>query len=136
MATRLVKRSRFEPQNAAKDPLTRLRQNARTPVMPVSFAAALDAFATEQRRNNRSRANRLRHAWELAIEQLPGVPAAAKDAELRSRDGRLTVTVDSPAMAHELGVVYRAALLAKLREIDDRDTIIDLTVKARSRRRK
>lgn len=136
MTTRLVKRPKIDPQNAAKDPLARLRQNVRTPVMPVSFAAAMAAFSAEHRRNNRSRGNRLRDAWELAVSQVAGVPRAAKDADVRARDGKVTVTVDNPALAHELGVVYRAALLAKMKEIDNRDTIIALTVKARSQRRK
>lgn len=137
MATRLVKRTRTDPQHASKDPLERLRQNARAPLSPVSFAAAVNAYMLEQRRNNRSRLQRLRNAWELAVGQIPAISQAAAKADVRAvaKTGAMVVTVDNPALAHELGVVYRSVLLAKLRELlHGRDSISELTVKARSQR--
>ncbi len=141
MVTRLVRRPKIDPQDVSKDPLERLRQNDRhTPVMPVSFAAALNAYIGEQRRNNRSRLQRLRNAWSLAVESVPGVNArAAEKADVRAvaKTGAMIVTVDNPALAHELGVVYREPLLARLRELlQGRDSISELQVKSRSRRRR
>lgn len=138
MATRLVKRPRIDPATASKDPLERLRQNTRAPLAPVSFAAAVSAYMGEQRRNNRSRLQRLRNAWELAVEQIPAISESAGKADVRAvaKTGAMIVTVDNPALAHELGVVYRSILLAKLRELlHGRDSISELTVKSRGRRR-
>ncbi len=139
MVTRLVRRSRTDPQTVSKDPLERLRQNSRAPAMPVSFAAALNVFLGEQRRNNRSRLQRVRNAWALAVEEVPGISPSAADADVRAvaRTGAVVVTVDNPALAHELGVVYREPLLAKMRELlKGRDSISELQVKTRSRRRR
>jgi hypothetical protein len=141
MVTRLVRRPKTEPQSASKDPLERLRQNDRHALlMPVSFAAALNAYMGEQRRSNRSRLQRLRNAWALAIESVPGVnthAAAKADVRAVAKTGAMIVTVDNPALAHELGVVYREPLLARLRELlKGRDSISELQVKSRSRRRK
>jgi hypothetical protein len=109
-------------------------------MMPVSFAAALNAYMGEQRRNNRSRLQRLRNAWLLAIEAVPGVnthASAKADVRAVAKTGAMIVTVDNPALAHELGVVYREPLLARLRELlKGRDSISELQVKSRSRRRK
>jgi hypothetical protein len=140
MTTRLVRRPQISPQQASKDPLTRLRQNARTPVMPVPFAHALAVLLTEQKRVNRSRLLRLRSAWEMAIEQVRGVNVeAAKRADVRSvgKSGEVRVTVDNPAQAHELGVVYREKLLDAMRELlDGKDSISSLVIKAKPARRK
>jgi hypothetical protein len=138
MATRLVRRPQNDPANAPKDALERLRRNTRTPLTPVSFAAAVNAYMLEQRRNNRSRLQRLRNAWELAVEQIPAISQTAAKADVRAvaKTGAMIVTVDNPALAHELGVVYRSILLAKLRELlHGRDSISELTVKARGKRR-
>jgi hypothetical protein len=140
MGNRLVKRTRVAPQTASKEPLERLRQNVRAPLLPVSFAAALSAYIGEQRRNNRSRLQRVRNAWLLAIESVPGVNAtAAAQADVRAvaKTGAIHVTVDNPALAHELGVVYRNALLERLRELlKGRDSVSGLTIKSRGARRK
>jgi hypothetical protein len=137
MGNRLVKRARIDPQTASKEPLERLRQNTRTPLSPVSFAAALSAYIGEQRRNNRSRLQRVRNAWALAVESVPGVnaePAAQADVRAVAKTGAIQVTVDNPALAHELGVVYRSALLERLRELlKGRDSVSGLTVKFRGR---
>jgi hypothetical protein len=135
MSTRLVTRPKISPKDAAKDPLTRLRQNARSPLMPVPFAQALSVLLTEQRRVNRSRLLRLRGAWEMAIDQIPGLNAeAAKRADVRSvgKSGEVRVTVDSPALAHELGVVYREKLLDRMRALlEGKDSISNLVIKPR-----
>jgi hypothetical protein len=140
MGNRLVKRTRVAPQTASKEPLERLRQNVRAPLLPVSFAAALSAYIGEQRRSNRSRLQRVRNAWLLAIESVPGVNAtAAAQADVRAvaKTGAIHVTVDNPALAHELGVVYRNALLERLRELlKGRDSVSGLTIKSRGARRK
>lgn len=140
MATRLVKRTRIAPQDASKDPLERLRQNTRTPLMPVSFAAALTVYMGEQKRNNRSRLQRIRNAWLMAIEQVPGVNAqAAAAAEVRNvaKTGAVHATLDNPSLAHELGVVYKQALFDKMRELlHGRDTISELMIHSRGGRRK
>jgi len=138
MTTRLVKRPKISPQQASKDPLERLRQNARTPVLPVPFAQALTVLLTEQKRVNRSRLQRIRAAWEMAVEQTPGLSAAARRAEVRSigKTGAVQVLVDSPALAHELGVVYRGALLACMRELlQGKDSVSELVVKLHGRRK-
>lgn len=55
---------------------------------------------------------RLEAAWVEAVGR-----RSAQGARLRSfRGGTLTVDVDSAALAHELGVYHRRALLARLRE--------------------
>jgi hypothetical protein len=135
MTTRLVKRSRVDPKDAAKDPLTRLRQYARKPVMPVPFAQALTVLMADQKRLNRSRLLRLRAAWEMAIDQISGLNhEAAKRAELRSvgKSGEVRVTVDSPALCHELGVVYRDQLLRRMRALlEGKDAISALVIKPR-----
>lgn len=138
MTTRLVKRPKISPQQSSKDPLTRLRENTRKPLPPVPFAHALSIHLNEQKRINRSRLQRVRGAWEMAIDQVPGIhrEAAAK-AEVRSisKTGAVKVTVTNPGLVHELGVVYREALLAKLRELlEGKDSISDLQVHARGRR--
>lgn len=138
MTTRLVKRPKISPQQASKEPLERLRQNARTPVLPVPFAQALTVLLTEQKRVNRSRLQRIRAAWEMAVEQTPGLSAAARRAEVRSigKTGAVQVLVDSPALAHELGVVYRGALLACMRELlQGKDSVSELVVKLHGRRK-
>jgi hypothetical protein len=120
MTKRLISRRVPHPWQASKDPLTRLRQYARAPVMPVSLAQALSVHLADQKRLNKSRRTRLQAAWEMAVEQTHGLSAeAAKRAEVRAmaNTGEVQVTVDSPALAHELGVVYRAALLKSLREL-------------------
>jgi hypothetical protein len=140
MAQRLVKREPQDPHNAPSGLLQRLRANNRgAPVMPVSFAQALSTWMAEQRKVNRSRLMRVRAAWEMAIEQVPGINVeAARRASVRSvaKTGAVIVTVDHPGLAHELGVVYRGALLAKLRELlAGRDSVSDLKVSARARGR-
>lgn len=139
MTTRLVKRPQISPQKSSKDPLTRLRENTRKPLAPVPFAQALTVLLGEQKRVNRSRLQRVRGAWTMAIEGVPGVHAdAAKKAEAASvsKTGSLKVVVSNPGLAHELGVVYREALLAKMRELlTGKDSISSLTVQCRSRRK-
>ena len=138
MKTRLVKRHQIDPKKAAKEPLQRLRQNARSTVMPVSMAHAMSALLTEQKRVNRSRLQRFRNAWELAVDETPGLSEGAKAAEVRSigKTGEVLVHVISPALAHELGVVYREALLAKLRELlHGKDSVSNLVVKTHGRRK-
>ena len=139
MTTRLVKRPKISPQQASKEPLERLRQNTRRTVMPVPFAQALSVLLTEQRQINRSRLQRFRAAWEMALEQISGVSAeAAKRAEVRSvgKSGAVRVVVDSPALMHELGVVYRNKLLETMRALlDGKDSISDLQVQTRGRRK-
>lgn len=143
MTKRLVHKPRITPAKAATKPLERLRQNTRRrPAMPVSFAHALSSLMDQQKRINRSRLQRVRGAWEMALEQVEGVHAdAAKSAEVRSvsKTGEVHVTVANPGLAHELGVVYRKALLDKMRELlQGKDSISDLIVKprgGRSRRR-
>lgn len=138
MTTRLVKRPKISPQQASKDPLERLRQNARKPVLPVPFAQALTVLLTEQKRVNRSRLQRIRAAWEMAVEQINGLSEAAKRAEVRnvSKTGAVHVVVDSPALAHELGVVYRNRLLELMRELlAGKDSVSELVVKPRGGRR-
>jgi hypothetical protein len=141
MANRLVQRTRQDPQKAPKDLLQRLRDNNRgAPLMPVPFAQGLRAWMAEHRKNNRSRLSRVRNAWEIAIEQVPGLNAeAAARASVRSvsRTGAIVVTVDNPSLAHELGVVYRGALLQKMRELlSGKDSVADLKVRSSPRARK
>jgi hypothetical protein len=135
MTTRLVRRPQISPKDAAKDPLERLRQNARNLLMPVPFAHALSVLLTEQRRVNRSRLLRLRGAWEMAVEQIPGLSTeAANRADVRSvgKSGEVRVTVDSPALAHELGVVYREKLLDRMKALlEGKDSISNLVIKPR-----
>jgi hypothetical protein len=137
MATRLVKRPPNDPRKAPADPLARLRANAHRP-MPVSFAQALSVHLGELKRVNRSRLQRLRNAWRLAIESVSGLNAeSASRAEVRNvtRTGAVHVTVSNPALAHELGVVYREALLTRMRELlEGRDSISDLVVRVRHRK--
>lgn len=138
MKTRLVKRPRIDPKHAATEPLQRLRQNARAKAMPVSMAQALSVYLVDQKRVNRSRLQRLRAAWELAIEDTDGLSEAAKTAEIRniSKTGEVLIQVGSPALAHELGVVYREVLLNKLRELlQGKDSISNLAVKCHGRRK-
>lgn len=140
MTKRLVYKPRVTPRESAADPLERLRQNARRrPAMPVSFAGALSVLLADQKRINRSRLQRVRSAWEMALDSVPGVHAnAARNAEVRSisKTGEVRVTVRNPGLAHELGVVYRKALLNRMRELlQGKDSISDLVVKARGRRR-
>jgi hypothetical protein len=138
MTTRLVRRPKISPQQSAKDPLERLRQNTRRPVSPVPFAQALSVLLNEQKRVNRSRLQRIRAAWEMALEQTSGVSQAAKRAEVRSiaKSGAVRVIVDSPALAHELGVVYRDALLDRMRALlQGKDSISELQVKTGSHRK-
>ncbi|MCA8916926.1 MAG: hypothetical protein KDB90_16155 [Planctomycetes bacterium] len=138
MTTRLVRRPKISPQQSAKDPLERLRQNTRRPVMPVPFAQALSVLLTDQKRVNRSRLQRIKAAWEIALEQTPGVSKAAKRAEVMSiaKSGAIRVTVDSPALAHELGIVYREALLERMRALlQGKDSISELLVKTGGRRK-
>ena len=138
MATRLVKRLQIDPRKASADPLSRLRDNARKP-MPVPFAQALTVLLTEQKRVNRSRLQRLRGAWEIAIAQVDGINVeAAKKASLRSvaKTGEVLVNLSNPGLAHELGVVYREPLLLKLRELlNGKDSISDLKVKVKRTRK-
>ncbi|MBZ0137153.1 MAG: hypothetical protein K8I27_12365 [Planctomycetes bacterium] len=137
MATRLVKRPKIDPRNASADPLTRLREGVRKPVMPVSFAQALNVLLVDQKRVNRSRLQRLREAWEMAVDQVDGISKeAAKKAEISSvnKTGAVLVNVSNPGLAHELGVVYREPLLSKLRELlHGKDAVSDLTVRVKRR---
>lgn len=135
MAARLVKRKRTKPQDAATDPLERARENnpARRS-QPVSFAHAMNALMIEQRKVNRSRLQRLRAAWEMAVEGVKGLSPAAKYAEVRSlaKSGEVQVTVYNPSIAHEVGVVYKAAILKQLREIlTGKDSVSGIKVKTK-----
>ena len=106
--------------------------------MPVPFAQALSVLLTDQKRVNRSRLQRIKAAWEIALEQTPGVSKAAKRAEVMSiaKSGAIRVTVDSPALAHELGIVYREALLERMRALlQGKDSISELLVKTGGRRK-
>ena len=139
MTTRLVKRPQISPQKSSKDRLTRLRENTRKPLSPVPFAQALTVLLSEQKRVNRSRLQRVRGAWAIAVDETQGVHTdAAKKAEVVSvsKTGSVKVVVGNPGLAHELGVVYRGALLAKMRELlTGKDSISDLSVQCRSRRK-
>ena len=107
--------------------------------MPVPFAQALTVLMGEQKRINRSRLQRLRGAWEMAIEQVEGISLdAARQAEVRSvsKTGAMFVTVSNPGLAHELGVVYREPLLRKLRSLlEGKDSVSELTVKVKRTRK-
>lgn len=107
--------------------------------MPVPFAQALTVLLTEQKRVNRSRLQRLRGAWQIAIEQVEGINIeAARKAEVRSvgKTGAVQITASNPGLAHELGVVYREPLLHKLRELlEGKDSVSDLTVKVKRTRK-
>lgn len=134
MATRLVKRARKTPSETAKDPLQRARDNyPRRVSMPVSMAHAMNAFLEETRKLNKSRRARLQGALELALAEIPGLdvaPGAAWVAK-EGKDGVVHIGVDGPTLAHELGVVYKAALLGKLRELlKGKDSLADLSVRA------
>lgn len=140
MANRLVRKPKTEPRRSAADPLERLRQNARRrPAMPVSMARALTALMSEQKRVNRSRLQRVRGAWQIAIDETDGVHEnAAKSAEVRSvsKTGEVRVTVRNPGLAHELGVVYRKVILERMRELlQGKDSISNLVVRPSGRRR-
>lgn len=107
--------------------------------MPVPFAQALTVLLTEQKRVNRSRLQRLRGAWDMAVEQVEGINGeAARRAEVRSvgKTGAVHVIVGNPGLAHELGVVYRDPLLNKLRELlEGKDSVSELTVKVKRTRK-
>lgn len=135
MGKRLVKRLRVTPKNAAVDPLERARENnpARRS-QPVSFAHALNALMVEQKRVNRSRLQRLRAAWEMAVDNVRGLSSAAKRAEIRSlaKTGEVQITVAGASLQHEVGVVYKQALLKQMRELlEGKDSISGLKVKTK-----
>lgn len=138
MATRLVKRTRKTPAEAAKEPLQRLRENyPRRSTQPVSMAAAVAAFLDEYRKLNKSRRTRLQGALELALAEIPGLEVAAGQVQVGSvgKDGVVHVTVASGALAHELGVVYKRELLEKMRALlQGKDSLAGITVKAAARR--
>ncbi|MCC6573124.1 MAG: hypothetical protein IT462_04970 [Planctomycetes bacterium] len=134
MARRLVSKRRQTANATAQDPLLRLRQMRPVAVrLPVSFAEALTAYTAEQRRDNRSRRHRVNRAWIEALDSVLG--AYGRDYGGRSQvqtvaNGLVKVGVDSPALAHELGVVNRRALLERLQELlKGLETIVDLTVR-------
>ncbi|MBX3473971.1 MAG: hypothetical protein KF754_06270 [Planctomycetes bacterium] len=133
MANRLVKRTRKTPLETSKDPLQRARDNyPRRVSMPVSMAHAMNAFLEESRKVNKSRRARLQGALELALLEIPGLQGVGSRAQVAniSKDGTVNVVVDSPTLAHELGVVYKAALLNKLRELlKDKDSLAGITVR-------
>ncbi len=134
MVTRLVKRSRTAPMESAKDPLLRARENyPRRSAQPVSMAAALSAYLDEARKVNKSRRGRMQGALALALAEIAGLEHVGDRAHVFSvgKDGTLHIGVENPTLAHELGVVYKAALLAKLRELlDGKDALAGITVKA------
>lgn len=133
MANRLVKRTRKTPLETSKDPLQRARDNyPRRVSMPVSMAHAMNAFLEESRKVNKSRRARLQGALELALLEIPGLQGVGNRAQVAniSKDGTVNIVVDSPTLAHELGVVYKAALLNKLRELlKDKDSLAGITVR-------
>lgn len=133
MANRLVKRTRKTPLETSKDPLQRARDNyPRRVSMPVSMAHAMNAFLEESRKVNKSRRARLQGALELALLEIPGLQGVGSRAQVAniSKDGTVNIVVDSPTLAHELGVVYKAALLNKLRELlKDKDSLAGITVR-------
>jgi hypothetical protein len=134
MASRLVKRVRKAPSETSKDPLQRARDNYnRRVALPVSMAHAMSAFLDEARKVNKSRRARLQGALELALAELPGLQDVGDRAHIASigKDGTVHIAVDSPTLAHELGVVYKLALLNKLRDLlHGKDSLSGITVKA------
>lgn len=140
MATRLVKRTRKTPAEAAKEPLARLRENyPRRSSQPVSMAAAVTAYLTEFRKLNKSRRTRLQGALELALAEIPGIEVAPGQVQVGSvgKDGTVHITVASGALAHELGVVYKRELLGKMRQLlQGKDSLAGITVKTAARRLK
>jgi hypothetical protein len=139
MATRLVKRARVTPKKSASEPLERLRENApRRRSAPVSFACALSALMKERTRVNRSRRTRVQRAWEMALLDVSGLAEdSARHTQVwGAKGGVVNVAVDSPALAHELGVVYKAQLLAAMQALlDGKDTITGLIIRPRGGRR-
>lgn len=140
MVTRLVKRTSTAPGQSAKDPLQRLRENyPRRSAQPVSMAAALSAYLTEARKLNKSRRSRIAGALALALAEIPGLEGVGDRAHVFSigKDGVVHIGVDNPTLAHELGVVYKAALLAKLRELlSGKDSLAGITVRASAKHKK
>jgi hypothetical protein len=138
MATRLVKRTRKTPAEAAKEPLQRLRENyPRRSTQPVSMAAAVTAYLAEFRKLSKSRRTRLQGALELALADIPGLEIAPGHVHVGSvgKDGMVHITVDSPTLAHELGVVYKRELLDNMRQLlQGKDSLAGITVKAAARR--
>jgi hypothetical protein len=138
MTSRLVSRARKPRQITAKSELERLRQ-LRTPavVLPATFAQGLAALNEEERHFNKSRKARLARAWSEALELLFGERAseiAAHCVVRGSFGGKLRVSTDSPALAHELGRVRQQDLLARLRELlTQKETLLGLEVRAGTR---
>lgn len=134
MANRLVRRSYKTPVQASKDPLERLRENyPRRASQPVSMAQAVSAFLGEFRKLNKSRRARIQGALELALGDLPDVGGDATHARVDniSKDGVVHVTVEGSTLAHEIGVVYKAALLQKMRALlQGKDSLAGIVVKA------
>lgn len=134
MANRLVKRTRKAPSETSKEPLQRARDNyTRRVALPVSMAHALNAFLDENRKLNKSRRGRFQGALELALAEIPGLEGVGDRAHVASigKDGTVHIGVEGPTLAHELGVVYKAALLNKLRELlHGKDSLAGITVKA------
>lgn len=106
--------------------------------MPVSFACALSALMKDRSSVNRSRRVRVQRAWEMALREVSGLTAnLARHTQVVSTSGGLVrIAVDSPALAHELGVVYKAKLLARMQALlAGKDTITGLAIRARGGRR-
>ena len=133
MPTRLVKRGRPEPGKAATDPLDRLRENApRRVPLPVSMAEAMSAVMAERRKLNRSKRTRVARAFYIALEEL-GLKAPQGTEVYAVKDGTVRIGTTSPAVAHQLGVVYRAELLKGMqRLLEGKDTLLRLAVKPKA----
>ncbi|MBE7490706.1 MAG: hypothetical protein HS108_02920 [Planctomycetes bacterium] len=134
MANRLVKRAPKAPLVAPKDPLQRARDNyPRRVAMPVSMAQAMSVFLDEARKLNKSRRARIQGALEIALAEIPGLAGVRDRIKVGGVDkgGTVQLVVDGPTLAHELGVVYKAALLDKLRRLlQGKDSLAGITVKA------
>lgn len=137
MATRLVKRARKAPAETSKDPLQRARDNyPRRVSLPVSMAQAMNALLDETRKLNKSRRARLQGALSIALGDIPGLEAVGDRAQIVNVDktGVVHIAVNGSTLAHELGVVYKSALLNKLRELlHGKDSLAGIVVKADTR---
>lgn len=137
MATRLVKRARKAPAETSKDPLQRARDNyPRRVSLPVSMAHAMNALLDETRKLNKSRRARLQGALAIALGDIPGLENVGEAAQIVNVDksGVVHIAVSGSTLAHELGVVYKTALLNKLRELlHGNDSLAGIVVKAGTR---
>ena len=101
--------------------------------MPVSFATALGAYNTEQKRDNKSRRHRVNRAWAEALMSVMGENGRGYAGRCQVQSvaaGVVKVGVDNSSLAHELGVVYRRALLERLRELlKGEESLLDLSVR-------